>query len=386
MFKILHRTSVPLWFISKRSSPCLSVSVVINEKLFSVPSVVKTSKIIMKLRLTFFLALILLLAACTSNPPASVTPTSPSSPTASAATPATPTPGVPTATTAPGKVLFVTPNADAAQAAAVRSQVLGLASTANMVVQDLAALQVSDLSADVRIVVLLSVPANLDELLAAAPKVQFVVLGDSALQPLPNLSLIQESPENAAYLAGFIATIISPDWRSAGLLPDSPAGLAEAFQNGGRYYCGRCTSLHGPVTAFPLATALPAGSSLSAWQDGLAQMQQKILETLYIDPAISSPDLLALVAGQSLVLVGGQAPSEDLRPRWAATISADLLGPLQTLWPDLLAGKGGKTIPAALQISDANENLLTPGKQRLAQDVITGLQDGTIAPLSPPLQ
>ena len=339
----------------------------------------------MKTRIALILTLFL--AACTSNPPASVTPTSTSSPASSTATHAPPTPVIPTLTPAPGKVLFVAPDLGTTQATAIRSRVSQLASAGNLIVDGLTALQVSDLGPDVRIVVLLTVPANLDELLTAAPKVQFVVLSaGTALDPRPNLSLIQQSPENAAYLAGFIATIISPDWRSAGLLPDAPAGLAEAFQNGGRFYCGRCTSLHGPVTAFPLAAALPAGSSLSAWQDSLTQMQAKLLETIYIDPTISSPDLLTLVSGQSLVLVGGQAPSDELRPRWAATVSADLLGPLQTLWPDLLAGKGGQTLPAALQITDANENLLTPGKQRLAQDVITGLQDGTISPLSPPLQ
>ena len=339
----------------------------------------RTNSLILILSLIF-------LAACTSNPPASITPTLRPSPVSTNTTLASPTPEAPTLTPAPGKVLFVAPDLGTTQAAAIRSQVSQLASADKLIVEGLTALHASDLGPDVRIVVLLSVPADLDALLNAAPKVQFVALDPAALDPRPNLSVIQLQPEQVAYLAGFIATIISPDWRSAALLPDTPAGLAEAFQNGGRYYCGRCTSLHGPVTAFPLVSALPASSSLSAWQDGLTQMQTKLLETLYLDPTITSPDLLTLVTSQSLVLVGGLPPADDLRPRWAATVSADLLGPLQTLWPDLVAGAGGKTIPAALQISDVNENLLTPGKQRLAQDVISGLLDGTISPLSPPLQ
>ncbi len=335
----------------------------------------------MKKLYAFILTLSLLLAACTSTPPGTVTPTA-AAPTAS---PVPPTAPAPTATPLPGKVLFVAADPGAAQAAALRQQVAQLASAAGMVVEDRTTLTPADLGSDARIAVLLSVPSDLDALLTASPRVQFVAAGVSEnLASKSNLSVIQQHPEQATFLAGFIATIISSDWRSAALLPDSPAGLAEAFQNGGRYYCGYCSSRHGPVTLFPLVTALPAGSPFSAWQDGLAQMQTKLLEALYIDPSISSPELLAALSNQTLALVGGLSPAEDLRPRWAATVSADLAGPLKTLWPGLLAGEGGKTLTAALQISDVNENLLTPGKQRLAQDVIAGLQDGTIAPLSPP--
>ncbi len=339
----------------------------------------------MKLRYVLIIFPILL-AACTGNPTGSATPTLTTSPgvTASAASP-TPLPDTPTPL--PGKVLFVAAETGTTQAAAIHSLVAQLASADKMAFGDLTTLSAGDLGADVRIVVLLSAPENLAALLSAAPGVQFVAIGPPAdLDSRPNLTVIQRRPEQVAFLAGFIATIISSDWRSAALLPDTPAGLAEAFQNGGRYYCGRCTSLHGPVTAFPLVTVLPAGSAFSAWQDGLAQMQTRLLQTLYVDPSISSPDLLNLLSGQNLVLVGGLSPAEDLRARWAATVSADLAGPLQTLWPRLAAGEGGETVSAALQLSDVNENLLSPGRQRLVQDVITGLQDGSIVPLSPPSQ
>ncbi len=333
-------------------------------------------------RTSIFILALVFLTACTANPTGSITPTI-----AATTTSAVPTTApAPTDTLAPDKVFFVA--ADAGSAAALRAEVAQLASAVNMVVEDRTTLAAADVNSDVRIAVLLSMPPDLDALLSAAPRVQFVAVGAAAegLEPRPNLSIIQQQPEQAAFLAGFIATIISSDWRSAGLLPDTPATLAQAFQNGGRYYCGYCSSRHGPVTLFPLVTSLPAGSAPSAWLDGLAQMQQKLLETLYIDPAISSPELLAEVSSQALVLVGGAAPAEDLRPRWAATISADVGAPLKALWPDLAAGVGGKTLPAALQLSDINENLFTPGKQRLAQDVIAGLQDGTILPLSPPSQ
>ena len=165
-------------------------------------------------------------------------------------------------------------------------------------------------------------------------------------------------------------------------MPDSPATLQDAFLNGGRYFCGRCIPIHGPIVAFPLSAALPATSNLADWTTAVVQLQTKILQTVYVDPSISSPDLLSLLAKQNLALVGGQKPTSDLSSQWVATVTSDVLTPLARLWPDLVAGKGSQSVPAALVVTDINPSLLSPGKQRLMQDVITGLQDGTIGPLT----
>lgn len=325
--------------------------------------------------------LTMLLAACSAGTatPASPTPAATLPP---SATLAPTTPPAATQTPIPGKVLLVAPNADSGTAAAVKARVAELAGASSLVVDSLTALTTADLTPAVRIVVLLSAPDGLSGLLASAPKTQFVALGVPGLQAGPNLSLITQQPEQAAFVAGFIAAIVSEDWRSAGLLPDTPASLQDAFLNGGRYFCGRCIPIHGPIVAFPLSAALPATSSLNDWQAAVVTLQTKTLETVYVDPTISSPDLLKLLAGQKLVLVGGQTPGADLLPQWAATVSSDLLAPLSALWPGLLAGTGNKTMAAAVQVSDINTSYLTLGKQRLMQDVITGLQTGTIGPLT----
>jgi hypothetical protein len=51
---------------------------------------------------------------------------------------------------------------------------------------------------------------------------------------------------------------------------------------------------------------------------------------------------------------------------------------IRNIFPDLLAGKGGQTVPTPLYLTDINPNLLTEGKLRLAQEVLDGLQNGTI--------
>jgi hypothetical protein len=339
-------------------------------------------KILDKMKRTFiFLLLLLLLAACSNGTPAPATPSAPPGATSTLAQP--PTPTVVTVTPIPGRVLVVAPDPANPLASSVQARVAGLASDQKLVAESRAALQPSDLTPDVRVVVLLSAPDNLKDLLAAAPKTQFLLVGAGA-DPQPNLSVIRQDPDQVAFVAGYIATVISTDWRSAALLPDTPATLQQAFLNGGSYWCGRCAPIHGPIVIFPLVSALPKDSSLAAWQAALTKLKGNILETLYVDPSISSPDLLKVLGDQTMVLVGGQSPGSDaLRQRWAATVSSDVLASLEALWPGLLAGTGGKSVTAAITLADINPSFLTPGKQLLVQQVIASLANGTLDALTP---
>jgi len=338
----------------------------------------------MKINFIILLTLLaLLLAACSNATPALATPTAPEGPAPTQAQATTPTAAA-TATPAPGKVFLVAPDPGSPLAVSLKARLSELATAQGLVVESRAALQPSDLAPDVRIVVLLAAPSNLNDLLAASSQTQFLLIGDASASPQSNLSVILQDPDRAAFVAGYVAAVISTDWRSAALLPDSPASLQQAFLNGGSYWCGRCAPIHGPIVIFPLVSALPANSSLGAWQNALTQLKTNILETLYVDPTISSPDLLKLLAGQTMVLVGGQSPADDaLRQHWAATVSSDILTPLNSLWPGLLAGKGGQSATASVTLSDVNSTLFSPGRQRLTQQVIASLVAGTLDALTP---
>jgi hypothetical protein len=330
-----------------------------------------------------FLVLALLLAGCSNTTPAPATPTLPAGATATVAVAATSIP--PTPTSVPGKVLLLAPTPDDPLAVILKTHLATLAAASQLTSESHTTLQPADLTPEVRIVVLLAAPNNLNDLLSAAPKTQFVLLGSAGgTDPQPNLSVIRQDPDQLTFVAGYVATIISGDWRSAALLPDSPATLQQAFVNGGGYWCGRCAPIHGPIVIFPLVSVLPKDSAPAAWADALTKLKTNILEALYFDPSISSPDLLKLLGEQTFVLVGGQSPTSDaLRQHWAATVSSDLLAPLDTLWPGLLAGTGGKSVAAAITLSDVNPDLLTPGKQLLVQQVITSLASGTLSALTP---
>ncbi len=329
------------------------------------------------------LVILLLLAGCgsaTSSP--ALTPSLPPAVLTSPTAAPTPAPSA-SPSAAPGRLLVLADLTRQPELKETAEALTGeLARDAKLTPSLVGALEPKDLTPDVRMAVLLSAPANLEALLGAAPNVVFLAVLPEFPAARPNLSVIRTPPEQAAFLAGHISVLVSSDWRAAALLPDQPATLSEAFQNGGRFYCGRCTPLYAPIVAFPMAAALPAGSPLAAWQGEVSKLQKNILQTVYVHPSTASPELLKDLNNQKLTLVGGSAPDPSLKLRWAATVRFDLLTPLRALWPNLLSGKNLRSATAPLVFADADPTLLTPGKQRLVKEVAAGLLDGTIEPLS----
>lgn len=329
------------------------------------------------------LLLILALTACQAASP-SPSPTLPAKTAAAVATGTpSPTAPLPTATPALSKVLLVTgETGGAADPAAVKAALAELTASSKWLVEERKALQPAELNAQVKVAVLLVQPANLAELMAASPTTQFILITNADVPARGTLSVVRANPEHLAFTAGFIAAIISPDWRAAGLLPDQPGTLLQAFQNGGRYWCGRCAPNFAPVVFFPVGTAVPVDSGLAAAQAAYEGLKKNVLQTVYVPAEIGSPEVLDYLNAQKVTLVGGKAPTEALKPRWAVTVKQDALVALKSIWAEVAGGKGGKAVSAAITFSDVNESLFSAGRQRLAQEVIAGLADGMISPLA----
>ena len=105
---------------------------------------------------------------------------------------------------------------------------------------------------------------------------------------------------------------------------------------------------------------------------------QNFVKVAYLYPAIATPDLLAYMAQNGVLLISQNLPGEDVRPNWIASIQPDLISALQQLFPELAGGKGGQVAATPLFLADVNPDLLSDAKIRLVQDVLTGLQNGTI--------
>ena len=247
-------------------------------------------------------------------------------------------------------------------------------------------LAAGDLSPAVRIVVAVSPDPGLAALAAAAPSTQFVGVEINGLKPAANLSLIgdQGSLDDAqAFLAGYLAALVTPDWRVGVINPaDNTVGAAvgDAFKNGARYFCGLCRPAYPPFVVYPQSSTLANPSDQASWQASADALLGNGVQTVYVPPQVSTPDLLDYLDKAKAAIISGQMPSGQKYGHWLASIHPDPGAALTKMWPDLLAGKGGATAALPLVVDNVDSNLLSSGKMRLVQQTIDDLSQGAINP------
>jgi hypothetical protein len=240
---------------------------------------------------------------------------------------------------------------------------------------------------DLQIAVFLSPGEDVVTLAADHPDTQFVVISDHDLTPASNLSVIRAAETQAAFLAGYIATLNAPDFRSGALLVDGTVNTAQtqdSFLNGGRYFCGRCAPVFAPIVLFPQVGLVPAGADAAGWQTAFDTLNQNFIETLYVPAEGLLPEFLTYLAGKNVGVISNAPPPASSKAIWIATVQSDLVAALAGIWPALTAGEGGKTVPASLVLTHVNGENLSPGRQKLAERIIPGLISGVISPLSVP--
>ena len=326
-----------------------------------------------------FLILLILLAACVLpgqgtpiEPPTSALPPEPT---------LSPTPEIPLV------ILVLPADMPQEQYDLYQATIYELAQEAGMRFQVRNTLAQADLDMErpaLKVVIAFPPDPGLADLASAAPEVQFLGVGIPGLTPAANLSLIGASGspiDRQAFLAGYMAAMLALDYH-AGIIyeEDTPNGLAarDAFINGYHFYCGLCNPAFPPYYDYPITVKVPPDSAkgqMAGFADILIDRQ---VEVAYVHPKIATPELLDYLAQYNVKLIGETLPLESLRPNWVASIQPQVIPAIQAIWPDLLAGKGGQEIPMPLFLTDINPELLTPGKQRVVEEVLSDLQAGYI--------
>ena len=328
--------------------------------------------------ITLLLVLILSATACGPSAPAATATPIPTD---------TPVPTV-TPTPLPGRVILVAPDNTAANdLQAAQSTLQDLAGGSNLVFETRQALQPSDVTSDVKIVVFLTPPSNLSDFTNAAGQTQFVVISASDLPTAANLTVIRLRTDYQAFIAGYVGSLIANDWRLSGLFTsDGPNSdvQQQAFAAGEAYFCGLCNPQYPPFVTLPQVVTLPSSSDPATWQSAFGQVYNIDMDTVYVDPAASSPDLLNYLAANKLHILGGQSPTDNLKANWVATVLFDPVSSLKTVWPSLVAGKGGQTVPASIVVTDTDDGSVSQGKMRLINETISMLLDGSLVPLPTP--
>jgi hypothetical protein len=328
---------------------------------------------------SIFFALCLVLAACTlSGRAPTVTPSPSSTPRPSF----TPTPESPLA------VLVIPADMAKADSNLYQSAVYTLAQANGMRFQVLNTLTAADLQIlgpSLKVAIVFPPDPGLAALVAAAPQAQFLAVGIPDLPAASNLSTLGatgQPVDKEAFLAGYTAAMLSQDSRIGIItLKDDPKGMAAeaAFANGMHFYCGLCLVSFQPYYTYPVHVEIPQDKPKSQYPAYGDPMNYYLASVVYVYPGVATVDLLESLIQRNLYLIGESMPAKDLKSNWIASFKPDLLPAIQKIFPDLVAGKGGQIVASPLALADVNPGLLSEGKQRLVQQVLDGLQAGTIA-------
>ena len=335
----------------------------------------------MKCKQVCLLFIMILLTACALREGANLTPEVPSS---------TPIPiASPTLPSAPLTILVLPSDMPRAESDQYQNLVYDLAQANGMRFQVRNALTPADLAFEgpaLKVVIVLPPDPGLAELVAAAPGVQFLSVGLPGLAAAPNLSSVGAAGlpvDQQAFLAGYIAGMVAPEWKVGVLYQKHTTGgetARNAFTNGFIFYCGDCRNPNfpQPVGIYPILVGIPTDAPESDYTGYANLLIQNVVKAAYIYPDIATPDLLSYMAQNDMLLISQTLPGEDVRFNWVASIQPDLTSAIQRIYPDLAAGNGGQDAPTPLFLTDVNPDLLSDAKLRLVQDVLTGLQNGTI--------
>lgn len=298
----------------------------------------------------------------------------------------------PTATASVPLVILVVPaDMDPIQSNLYQTTVYELAQAAGYRFQVRNTLTAADLEPSLKIVVVLPPDPGIVALAAAAPQAQFLAVNVPGVTPAGNVSVIgsPSRPDLVGFLFGYISAMITTeyDYRIGMIIPqgDPNAQIAfAAFKNGMIYYCGLCPKalyyfddIYGNALEYPQLVEIPADEKVELYPAYGRLLKEKKVAMAYVFPSIATPDIVNAIGVEGIITIGDVTPNP--RPvYWTASLQPDVAKAIQAAWADLIAGRGGLTFNPPFALTDVDPNILTPGKQQLAEQVLADLLAGRI--------
>jgi hypothetical protein len=306
------------------------------------------------------------------------------SPTAAPTSPDTPTPQLTATPVIPLTILLLPADMDKTRSANYQKVVYDLAQSAGMRFQVRNTLQPADLDPGLKIVIALPPDPGIAALAAVAPQAQFLSINIPNIKAGGNVSVLSPTSQVdlPAFIAGYAGAMISNDYHVGMIIPDGNPDAQKAlvaFTNGMSYYCGLCRPFYYLPYAYPQYIPIPPTEDKARYP-GYANylIVQRRVDTIYVYPDIAVKQLMDSLGTTGVQVMGNTLP--DPKPSgWVMTIRPDETKAIQNAWPSLMAGKGGLVVKSPLGIADVNPTLLTPGRQRLVQQVLDDLISGRIS-------
>jgi hypothetical protein len=326
--------------------------------------------------ITLSLIFVLLLAGCGGRA-SDATPTPVPTDTPTPLPTLTPTPEIPLA------ILVIPADMDQTLSNLYQKTVYDLTQQAGYRFQVRNSLTTADLEPALRVAIIFPPDPGVADLAAAAPQAQFLAVNIPNLNAGGNISVLANTnrPDVTAFLAGYVGAMTTTDYHIGMLkLKDDPDSqkVAEAFTNGKIFYCGICNPYVGPYYDFPIIQDVPVDAPTTDYGGYVNVLTQYNVEMVYIDPKLATTDMLNAVSSSGVSFISPVAPQSAL-PGLMMSVQPDIIKAIQIAWPDLIAGNGGQMVQSPPELASIDPNLISPGKQRLAEDVLQGLLDGSIS-------
>jgi hypothetical protein len=283
-------------------------------------------------------------------------------------------------------VLLAAPGADQSQVNSLQTSLNDIIIRSGLRWQVRQKLMADDLVPALRLVVVVPPDPGLASLVTSAPNTKFLALGIPGLKASSNLTTIGAQggrPDQQGFIAGVIAAMLSADWRVGVIsLSDTVEGRAArtGFLNGVVYFCGLCRPAHPPFYAYPLIIELASTASSVEWQEAANYMVDHNALTVYVYPKAGDEAMLSILATAKVNIISGEEPPQAARYSWVVSLTTDPLPVIQSQVEGLLNGSiaGGQSLVVPIQFTQINPGLFSPGKQRLAGQILSDLQVGFI--------
>jgi len=241
---------------------------------------------------------------------------------------------------------------------------------------------------DFRLVVVLPPYPDLEALVLGAPGTKFLAVGFNDVDPLENLSVLRFGDGDydvQGFIAGYIAAMITTDWRVAVIsVQESDDALAarEGFRVGVKYFCGLCNPKYAPTGInylYPKYIDLPVGATDLEIEANVNLLIDRAVNTFYIVPGAGDEKIYRMLINNDKLIIGpGADYNEEYRDNWVASLEYDLVAAFNEIWPIfLLADTGIEQIPPLL-FTDINSELLSPGKLNFAEGILEEVSIGYI--------
>jgi hypothetical protein len=125
---------------------------------------------------------------------------------------------------------------------------------------------------------------------------------------------------------------------------------------------------------------LPSTATTAEWQEAANYMVDHYAQMVYVYPAAGDEAMLSNLAEAGANIISSGEPPQSASSSWVVSLTTDPLPLIQSQVEGLLNGNvlGGQSLVVPIQFTNINPALFTPGKQSLAEQILSDLQAGYI--------